>query len=61
MKDTSGIAYPKVICSPSLKSVLNTTFDDEMEKISKKLGTKVTITEDSEMTYDEFLIENGIN
>ena len=61
MNETIGIAYPKVICSPSLKNVLNTTFDEEIGNISHKLGTKVIITEDSQMTYNEFLIKNGIN
>ena len=61
MKETTGIAYPEVICSLSLKNVINTTFDKEMRKISDKLGVKVSITEDSEMTDNGFLIKNGIN
>ena len=61
MKETSGIAYPKVICSPFLKNVLNTTFDKEIGNISDKLGAKVIITEDSQMIYNEYLIKNGIN
>ncbi|MDC3080680.1 hypothetical protein OA381_05050, partial [Rhodospirillaceae bacterium] len=61
MKKTTGIAYPEVICSLSLKSVINTTFDEEMRNISGKLGAKVSITEDSKMTDNEFLIKNGIN
>ena len=61
MNETIGIAYPKVICSPFLKNVLNTTFDEEIGNISDKLGTKVIITEDSQMTHNEFLIKNGIN
>ena len=61
MNETIGIAYPKVICSPFLKNVLNTTFDEEIGNISDKLGTKVIITEDSQMTSNEFLIKNGIN
>ena len=61
MKETTGIAYPEVICSLSVKNVINTTFDKEMRKISDKLGVKVSITEDSEMTDNGFLIKNGIN
>ena len=61
MNETIGIAYPKVICSRFLKNLLNTTFDKEIRNISDKLGTKVIITEDSQMTYNEFLIKNGIN
>ena len=61
MKKTTGIAYPEVICSLPLKNVINTTFDKEMRNISDKLGAKVLITEDSEMTDNEFLIKNGIN
>ena len=61
MKETTGIAYPEVICSLSVKNVINTTFDKEMRKISDKLGVKVSITEDSEMTDNGFLIQNGIN
>ena len=61
MKETTGIAYPEVICSLSLKNVINTTFDTEMRKISDKLGVKVSITADSEMTDNGFLIKNGIN
>ena len=44
-----------------LQNLINTAFDEEMRNISYKLGTKVTITEDSEMTDNEFLIKNGIN
>ena len=40
---------------------IKTTFDKEMRKISYKLGVKVSITEDSEMTDNGFLIKNGIN
>ena len=36
---------------------LKTTFDKEMRNISGKLGAKVSITEDSEMTDNEFLIK----
>ncbi len=61
MKETTGIAFPEVICSPLLQNLINTVFDEEMRNISYKLGTKVTITEDSEMTDNEFLIKNGIN
>ena len=61
MKETTGIAFPEVICSPLLQNLINTAFDEEMRNISYKLGTKVTITEDSEMTDNEFLIKNGIN
>ena len=61
MKKTTGIAYPEVICSLSLKNVINTTFDREMRNISGKLGAKVSIKENSEMTDNEFLIKNGIN
>lgn len=61
MKKTTGIAYPEVICSLSLKNVINTTFDKEVRNINDKLGAKVLITEDSEMTDNEFLIKNGIN
>ena len=61
MKETTGIAYPEVICSLSVKNVINTTFDKEIRKISDKLGVKVSITEDSEMTDNGFLIKNGIN
>ena len=61
MKETTGIAYPEVICSLSLKNVINTTFDEEMRHISRRLGTKVSIKEDREMADNEFLIKNGIN
>ena len=61
MKETTGIAFPEVICSPLLQNLINTAFDEEMRNISYKLGTKGTITEDSEMTDNEFLIKNGIN
>ena len=61
IKETTGIAYPEVVCSLSVKNVINTTFDKEMRKISDKLGVKVSITEDSEMTDNGFLIKNGIN
>jgi len=57
MKKTTGIAHPEVICSLSLKNVIKTTFDKEMRNISGKLGAKVSITEDSEMTDNEFLIK----
>ena len=40
---------------------IKTTFDKEMRNISGKLGAKVSITEDSKMTDNEFLIKNGIN
>ena len=61
IKETTGIAYPEVVCSLSVKNVINTTFDKEIRKISDKLGVKVSITEDSEMTDNGFLIKNGIN
>ncbi len=61
MKETAGIAYPKVRCSPTLKNIINTTFNEVLKNICDKLGTKVTITEDSEMTDNEFLIKNRIN
>ncbi len=61
MKNATGIAYPEVICSLSLKNVINTTFDEEMRHISRRLGTKVSIKEDREMADNEFLIKNGIN
>ena len=61
IKETTGIAYPEVVCSLSVKNVINTTFDKEIREISDKLGVKVSITEDSEMTDNRFLIKNGIN
>ena len=61
IKETTGIAYPEVVCSLSVKNVINTTFDKEIREISDKLGVKVSITEDSEMTDNGFLIKNGIN
>ena len=41
------------------KNVINTTFDREVRNINDKLGAKVLITEDSEMT-DNVLIKTGL-